>query len=119
MESESMIGSFVMRRSSEKIFAQFFEICKRKIALLAISMTKTTDAAPATNGPTALQIGIAIAILGTSAGFTLYTKRASSMLSGIKKVEAAQRKRNPPKFGPPTKEEWDKMRPRYDNKDDI
>jgi hypothetical protein len=65
-------------------------------------------------GPTALQLGIAVLILGTSAGFTLYTKKADSMLRRMNQVTENQLRRNPPKFGPPTKEQWERLRPRID-----
>lgn len=57
-------------------------------------------------------------MIATSAGFTLYTKRASSMLRTMEEITERQHIRNPPKFGPPTKEEWEKLRPRWE-KDDI
>ncbi|CAB9514449.1 expressed unknown protein [Seminavis robusta] len=56
--------------------------------------------------------------LAASAGFTMYTKRASSMLRTMEKVTERQKLRNPPRIGPPTKEEWEKMRPRWTD-DDI
>ena len=66
------------------------------------------------SGPTALQLGIAIVILGTSAGFTLYTKRAGAMLRGMEKMQETQLRKHPPRIGPHTKEEWEKLRPRID-----
>ena len=56
-------------------------------------------------------------VLGSSAGFTLYTKKANGMLQAMKQVEKNRLKRNPPKIGPPTKEEWEKMRPRFEKGD--
>lgn len=64
--------------------------------------------------PSTLSYAIAILVLGSSAGFTLYTKRAGSMLRAMKQVEENQLKRNPKKVGPPTKEQWEKLRPRID-----
>jgi hypothetical protein len=82
------------------------------------STTTATTAAYKPEGPTALQLTIAALILGTSAGFTMYTRRAGSMLQAMKQVEKNQLQRNPPKAGPPTKEQWEKLRPRID-KDDF
>jgi len=69
------------------------------------------------NGPTALQLGIAALVLGSSAGMTLYTKKTNAMLQSMKRVQENQLRRNPPKFGPPTKKEWDKMKPRIHSDD--
>jgi hypothetical protein len=65
-------------------------------------------------GPTALQLGIAALILGTSAGFTLYTRKADSMLRRMEQVTENQLRRKRPVFGPPTKEHVEKMKPRID-----
>lgn len=73
---------------------------------------------PEENGPTGLQLAIMAVVLGSAAGFTLYTKKADSMLRAMNQVKQNQLRRNPPKFGPPTKAEWEKMRPRFD-KDDF
>jgi len=60
-------------------------------------------------------LGIAVLVLGTSAGFTLYTRKAGSMLQRFEQVTENQlRHRGRPKFGPQTKEQWDKTRPRID-----
>jgi hypothetical protein len=69
---------------------------------------------PPKEGPTALQLGIAAIVLGSSAGFTLYTKKAGAMITAMNRVSATQLKNRPPKFGPPTKQEWEKMKPRID-----
>lgn len=63
---------------------------------------------------TALQWGIMIVVLGSSAGFTLYTKKTGSMLRQMEQISQNQLRNRPPKTGPPTKEEWEKMRPRID-----
>jgi hypothetical protein len=55
--------------------------------------------------------------LAASAGFTMYTKRASSMLRTIEQVSEKQKLRNPPRIGPPTKEEWEKLRSRWTDDD--
>jgi hypothetical protein len=56
--------------------------------------------------------------LAASAGFTMYTKRASFMLRTMEQVTEKQKLRNPSRIGPPTKEEWEKMRSRWTD-DDI
>jgi hypothetical protein len=66
------------------------------------------------SGPTALQLGIAVLLLGTSAGFTLYTRKADSMLRRLEQVAENQLRRKRPVYGPPTKEYVEKMKPRVD-----
>jgi hypothetical protein len=66
------------------------------------------------SGPTALQHGIALLVLGTSAGLTLYTRKADSMLRRMEQVAENQLKRQRPVFGPPTREYAEKMKPRID-----
>ena len=66
---------------------------------------------------TALQWGIMILVLGSSAGMVLYTKRTGSMLRSINTISEKQlyiNKADLYKFGPPTKQEAEKMRPRID-----
>lgn len=69
-------------------------------------------------GISALQFAIMAVVLGSSAGMTLYTKRSNSMLQTMNQITKNQLARNPPKFGPPTKKEWEKLRPRFE-KDDF
>ena len=78
------------------------------------STSEKQSAAPVKEGPTALQLGIAALVLGSSAGFTLYTKKVGSMLKTMNKVTENQLRNHPPKYGPPTKLEWDKLKPRID-----
>jgi hypothetical protein len=78
----------------------------------------TSPVQPETPGPTALQLSIAVIVLGSSAGLTLYTKRTAGMLRAMKTMEETQLKKHPPKVGPPTKKEWDKLRQRFE-KDDL
>lgn len=66
------------------------------------------------SGPTALQLGIALLVLGTSAGFTLYTRKADSMLRRMEQVAENQLKRQRPVYGPPTREYAEKMKTRID-----
>mmetsp|Transcript_18893 Transcript_18893/g.25997 ORF Transcript_18893/g.25997 Transcript_18893/m.25997 type:complete len:93 (-) Transcript_18893:323-601(-) len=65
--------------------------------------------------PTPLQLSLGVLLLGASAGLTLYTKKTSQMLSHLNKMNQNAKIRNPPKYGPPTKQEWEKMRPRMNN----
>ena len=61
-----------------------------------------------------LPLAIMVLMLGTSAGFTLYTKKTGSMLNTMKQIEKNQLRNRPPKFGPQTKETHEKMKPRID-----
>lgn len=72
-----------------------------------------------TTAATPVQIALAAILLGTSAGLTLYTKKTSSMLQRMERMNknAVQRK-GPEKFGPKTKSEWEKMRNRWGKDDD-
>lgn len=72
---------------------------------------------PPNEGPTALQLGIAAVVLATSAGFTLYSRKADAMLRRMEQITENQMRRSPPKFGPPTKLQSEKMRTRIDNDD--
>mmetsp|Transcript_29070 Transcript_29070/g.41636 ORF Transcript_29070/g.41636 Transcript_29070/m.41636 type:complete len:85 (+) Transcript_29070:128-382(+) len=58
-------------------------------------------------------------ILATAAGLTMYTKRTGQLFSQIERINANAAARKPkPKPGPLTREEWDKVRNRWE-KDDI
>ena len=76
----------------------------------------TVDAGGSSSGPphSALQWGVMLVVLGASAGLTLYTKKTGSMLQTMKRMEEAQLKLHPPRIGPQTKHEYEKMRPRID-----
>jgi hypothetical protein len=67
---------------------------------------------------TTLQLGIMILVLGSSAGMVFYTKRTGSMLRSVSKLSEQQLQINKvatkAKFGPATKIETEKMRPRID-----
>jgi uncharacterized OsmC-like protein len=68
---------------------------------------------------TPLQYALAAIILGTSAGLTLYTKRTSTILTQMERASKnATERKGPQKFGPRTKEEWEKLRNRWE-KDDL
>ena len=59
-------------------------------------------------------------MIGASAGLTLYTKKTKAMLDQMKRVEQNRQSRLPKKkLGPLTKDEWEKMRPRWNDKDDF
>ena len=66
-----------------------------------------------TTKATPLQIGMGLIIVGASAGMTLYTKKTSAVLGHMDKLKRSKEIRKPPKYGPPTREDWDKMRPRW------
>ena len=66
-----------------------------------------------------LSMIIMLGMVGTAAGFTMYTKRTGSMLNQLEQIAKNKQRRMPPaRVGPHTKEEWDKIRPRID-KDDF
>ena len=74
-----------------------------------INPSETTESFAATP----LQIGMGLMLVGASAGLTLYTKKTASILSHMDKMKKAKEVRmGPKKFGPPTKIEHDKLRPR-------
>jgi hypothetical protein len=77
----------------------------------------TPPATSSDEGITPVQMAVMFAVLGSSAGFTLYTKRTSAMLHTMNQIKQNQLKKNPPKFGPPTKKEWEKLRPRFHSDD--
>jgi hypothetical protein len=57
-------------------------------------------------------------IVGASAGLTLYTRKTQSLLNQWKRVEKNKQVRLPKKkFGPPTKQEWERQRPRWSDDD--
>ena len=58
---------------------------------------------------------VVLGMVGTAAGFTMYTKRSSAMLKQLERIATRAEMRKPPRYiGPLTKEEWDKIRPRFD-----
>ena len=63
--------------------------------------------------PNAITYAMAIFMLGASAGMTLYTKRTGQILLRMEQYEANQLRRNPPKFGPPTREEFERLKERW------
>lgn len=72
-----------------------------------------------TSGITPLQFTFAAIILGASAGLTLYTKRTSTILNQMERAtKNSIERKGPQKFGPRTKNEWEKLRNRWE-KDDL
>ena len=62
-----------------------------------------------------LSMLIGLGMVGSAAGFALYTKRTGSMLKQMEQIAKNKQKRMPPpRVGPHTKAEWDKIRPRFD-----
>jgi hypothetical protein len=77
------------------------------------------EAATASTGPTAVQLGLGMLILGASAGLTLYTKKTQQLLSQFKRASDNKAIRLPKKKdGPMTKSEADKMKNRW-TEDDL
>ena len=63
---------------------------------------------------------IVLGMVGTAAGFTAYTKRSGQMLKQLEFIAKQKQRRTPPRpVGPMTKEEWDKIRPRFDKDEFI
>eukprot|EP01083_Nonionella_stella_P077437 211483_1 len=72
--------------------------------------------------PTIFQISLGLLIIGASAGMTLYTKKTAAILSQMKQVEKNREMRLPKKiqmYGPLNREDWERVRNRWDDKDDI
>jgi hypothetical protein len=68
--------------------------------------------------PSALAWGIGIFVLGASAGLTIYTHRSQSWLRTMKQVnDNVIQKAGPPKYGPLTKQQYEKTRTRFDEED--
>mmetsp|Transcript_4773 Transcript_4773/g.9114 ORF Transcript_4773/g.9114 Transcript_4773/m.9114 type:complete len:112 (-) Transcript_4773:426-761(-) len=79
---------------------------------------QSSSSSSSTTAPTPFQIGIGLLIVGASAGMTLYTRKTQAMLNQMKRMEENRAMRLPKKkFGPPTKEEWEKLRNRWTNDD--
>jgi hypothetical protein len=78
------------------------------------SDSTTSSASYTPSSPTALQLGIAVLVLGSSAGFTLYTRKTGAMLRTMENITANQLRNRPPQYGPPNKAEWEKLKPRID-----
>jgi len=63
------------------------------------------------------QMGIMFLGLGTSAGFVLYMKRSDMLFKRVKNIRIMQS--SPKKYGPMTKVEWEKVKPRWTKDDDF
>jgi hypothetical protein len=81
--------------------------------------TTTTSSASSSSPITGLQLAIAVLVLGSSAGLTLYTRKTGSMLRTMETIKANQMKNRPPIYGPPSKAEWEKLKPRFDKDEFI
>jgi hypothetical protein len=58
---------------------------------------------------------IVLGMIGASAGLAMYTKRTGTMIKQMEQISKNKAKRMPPRqTGPMTKNEWDKVRPRFD-----
>ncbi len=69
--------------------------------------------------PTMFQISMGLLMVGASAGLTLYTKKTRAMLDQMKRVERNREMRLPKrKFGPLTRDEWERTRSRWNDYDD-
>ena len=77
-------------------------------------VTGNTTTTSSSLSPSTLSYVIAAIVLGSSAGMTLYTRKAGSMLGRMNELTKAATKlevrRHPPTFGPPTKTEFEKLR---------
>lgn len=88
-----------------------------------VSKVKTSKASAHNNedsssSPSMLQIGMGLLIVGASAGLTLYTKKTQSLLNQMKRVKKNKEMRLPKKkYGPMTKNEYERMRPRWTDDD--
>ena len=81
--------------------------------------TPNNSNSSSTNNTTFAMI-VVLGMVGTAAGFTAYTKRSTQMLKQLETVAKNKQRRMPPsRIGPLTKHEWDKVRPRFDDKDDF
>mmetsp|Transcript_27576 Transcript_27576/g.26436 ORF Transcript_27576/g.26436 Transcript_27576/m.26436 type:complete len:96 (+) Transcript_27576:196-483(+) len=79
-----------------------------------------TTSTSTTYTATPFQIGLGLMLVGASAGLTLYTKKTQSMLTQLKRVDKNRQMRQPKKkYGPPTQQQWEKMRPRWSDDDAL
>ncbi|GKY96119.1 hypothetical protein MPSEU_000572300 [Mayamaea pseudoterrestris] len=74
----------------------------------------TTTTTTTTNEPSSWALPLFLVVLASSAGFTMYTKKTGSMLNTWEKVNQNVLRNHPPKYGPPTKDQYEKLRPRID-----
>jgi len=86
--------------------------------------TSTSPSPSSKNEPTLFQLSLGVLIIGTSAGLTLYTKKTQALLTQFKRVEQNVKRREELSgkkkiLGPLTKDEWEKVRNRWNDKDDI
>lgn len=108
IHEEQVCADLLVKASS---FPLEYIMSSDKNTVQAVPISASNDT---TTSPSALSWAIAILVLGSSAGFTLYTKKTGSMLSRMKHMEKVRLERHPPKQGPPTQKEYEKMKPRID-----
>jgi hypothetical protein len=82
------------------------------------SSSDSSAHAPSTSRlTTGQQMAVFLVMLGASAGFTLYTRKTDSMLKQMSKIKKFRPL--PVKYGPITKQEWEKIKPRWGKGDGI
>ena len=109
-------GLNTTRKQSHLVLYQIFSLFTR---MPSSGSESSTSEKQQKYSATNLQIAIGVLMVGASAGLTLYTRKTQSMLQQMEKVsKQAAVRQGPVKAGPPTKAEWDKIRPRLRD-DDI
>jgi hypothetical protein len=79
-----------------------------------ISTTAAAATTTTASEPSSWALPLFLVVLASSAGFTMYTKKTGSMLKSMEIVNQNVLKNHPPKYGPPTKDQYEKLRPRID-----
>mmetsp|Transcript_15021 Transcript_15021/g.42429 ORF Transcript_15021/g.42429 Transcript_15021/m.42429 type:complete len:88 (-) Transcript_15021:132-395(-) len=83
-----------------------------------ITSTNTTDTSSTTPSSDTIGKIIMLGLIGSAAGFTLYTKRTGAMIRQLDQITKNKAQRMPPpRIGPHTKAEWEKIRPRFEKGD--
>ncbi|KAI2488644.1 hypothetical protein MHU86_25698 [Fragilaria crotonensis] len=86
-----------------------------KPVVVGTTSTSTTPTMKTTSLSTGAQMGIFVVMLGVSAGLTLYTRKTNSMIDQMNNVRRFRR--FPTKYGPMTKEEWNKIKSNWKDSD--
>mmetsp|Transcript_5995 Transcript_5995/g.9498 ORF Transcript_5995/g.9498 Transcript_5995/m.9498 type:complete len:82 (-) Transcript_5995:72-317(-) len=79
-------------------------------------MTQTEQSRGKNSMSQEAQMGMMLIALGASAGFTLYMKRSGVLMKRVANIKRFRR--FPTKYGPMTKAEWEKVKPRWNKEDD-
>lgn len=79
--------------------------------------SKSTTSIKPPSLSTGTQMGIFVVMLGVSAGLTLYTRKTNSMIGQMNNVRRFRQ--FPTKYGPMTKEEWNKIKPNWKDGDGL